>query len=325
MMVRVLPVDPATYVPHALHTNERAWTETNCYVDLWIEVLHALGLDPVAAAAFTLSTDFEGDQWTMFKYPTEDLRILFGLQVAELNVWRPVATHIEEQLGFGNLLTVDVDAWFLPDTRGVSYQTDHQKTTLMPQMIDIEQRRLGYFHNAGYFELEGDDFDGLLRLGKHSDPPSVLPPYSEVVRLDRMHYNPDEVLDAVRVLTAEHLSRRPATNPMARFRQRLEADVPWLATQEMAVFHRYAFGTCRQCGSNAEMAASFVSWLDARDGGGLEAVIGFFTEISERAKALQFALARAARGRSVDLSEPFDAMAAAWDGAMDGLAQRYGA
>ena len=138
MMVRVLPVEPATYVPHPLHTNERAWTETNCYVDLWIEVLHALGLDPVAAAAFTLSTDFEGDQWTMFKYPTEDLRTLFGLQVAELNVWRPVATHIEEQLGFGHLLTVDVDAFFLPDTRGVSYQIDHQKTTLMPQMIDIE-------------------------------------------------------------------------------------------------------------------------------------------------------------------------------------------
>ena len=49
-------------------------------MDVWIEVLHALGLDPVAASAFTLSCDFEGDQWTFFKYPPEDLRALFGIE-----------------------------------------------------------------------------------------------------------------------------------------------------------------------------------------------------------------------------------------------------
>ncbi len=74
----LLRLDPATFCPHPLHAAERTWTETNCYVDMWIEVLHALGLDPVAAAAFTLSCDFEGDQWTFFKYPPEDLRALSG-------------------------------------------------------------------------------------------------------------------------------------------------------------------------------------------------------------------------------------------------------
>ncbi len=53
MRVEVLGIDAATYVPHPLHTDKREWSETNCYVDLWIEVLNALGLDPVAAAAFT--------------------------------------------------------------------------------------------------------------------------------------------------------------------------------------------------------------------------------------------------------------------------------
>ncbi len=42
----VLPLDPSAYTPHALHAAERMWPETNCYVDLWIEVLSALGQHP---------------------------------------------------------------------------------------------------------------------------------------------------------------------------------------------------------------------------------------------------------------------------------------
>ena len=31
------------YVPHPLHDSGRDWPETNCYVDLWIELLHGRG------------------------------------------------------------------------------------------------------------------------------------------------------------------------------------------------------------------------------------------------------------------------------------------
>ena len=134
--MRLLAIDPSGYRPHPLHASERTWTETNCYVDLWIELLHALDLDPLAAAAFTISTDFEGDQWTFFKFPPEDLRALFGLEVAEFNVWRPVLDHAEEQLELGRLLIMDADAWFLPDTQGVSYQLAHVKSAMVPNSID---------------------------------------------------------------------------------------------------------------------------------------------------------------------------------------------
>src|SRR5271170_2533848 len=87
--LRLVAVDPDSCQPHPLHAAVRTWTETNCYVDLGIELLHALGLDPVAAAPFTISTDSEGDQSSFFKFPPEDLRALFGLEVAEMNVWRP--------------------------------------------------------------------------------------------------------------------------------------------------------------------------------------------------------------------------------------------
>ncbi len=324
---RLLALDPTGYQPHPLHANERTWTETNCYVDLWIELLHALGLDPLAAAAFTLSTDFEGDQWTFFKFPPEDLRALFGLEVAEFNAWRPLVDHVEEQLELGRLLIMDADAWFLPDTQGVSYQLAHSKSAMVPNSVDRHGRRLGYFHNAGYFELEGDDFDGVFRIGRYADPIS-LPPYVETVRLDRMRRDPGELVRGAIALTRAHLARRPADDPMRRFERRVDQDAAWLGTQDIETFHLYAFGTCRQCGANAELAASFVDWLAAHDPAAsgsddLLIVADAFRSVATAAKALQFSLARRSRGRTVDLGGSFEDMSRSYRTAMDGLVARY--
>ena len=35
------------------------------------------------------------------KYPIEDLRALFGLEVAEMYVWRPVIDHLADHLARG--------------------------------------------------------------------------------------------------------------------------------------------------------------------------------------------------------------------------------
>jgi hypothetical protein len=326
----VVAVDPVSYQPHPLHATERTWTETNCYVDLWIELLHALGLDPLAASAFTISTDFEGDQWTFFKFPPEDLRALFGLEVAEFNVWRPVLDHAEEQLELGRLFIMDADAWFLPDTHGVSYKTAHVKTAMVPNRIERDARRLGYFHNAGYFELEGDDFDGVFRLGRYTDP-NALPPYVETVRLDRIRHDPDNLVAGAVALTRAHVDRRPLDDPMVRLEHRLDGDAAWLRSEDIETFHQYAFGTCRQCGASAELAASFVDWLGARDPAvlasgarDLEVVAEAFRTVAVAAKALQFSLARQSRGRAVDLHSPLAEMGRAYKTAMDGLVARYG-
>jgi hypothetical protein len=327
---RLIAVDAADFRPHPLHATERTWTETNCYVDLWIELLHALGLDPLAAAAFTISTDFEGDQWTFFKFPSEDLRALFGLEVAEFNAWRPVLDHAIEQLELGRLMIMDADAWFLPDTDGVSYQLAHVKTAVVPNSIDPIGRRLGYFHNAGYYELVGDDFDGVFRRGRYCDD-TVLSPYIETIRLDRMHAERNDVLEAAVALTRAHVARRPSGDPMLRFKRRLEQDLDWLRSQDTETFHLYAFGTCRQCGASAELAASFADWLQLNDSlttgsgnGDLQVVADSFRTVASSAKALQFSLARASRGRKVDLDGLFGEMSGAFRAAIDGLVRRYG-
>lgn len=326
--LRLLAVDPTGYRPHPLHASERTWAETNCYVDLWIELLHALDLDPLAAAAFTISTDFEGDQWTFFKFPAEDLRAQFGLEVAEFNAWRPLIHHAEEQLELGHLLIMDADAWFLPDTQGVSYQLAHVKTAIVPNSIDRDGRRLGYFHNAGYFELEGDNFDGVFRLGRYADP-SVLPPYVETIRLDRIRRDSDELVDGAIALTKAHLARRPTGDPMSRFEQRLADDAAWLGSQDIETFHLYAFGTCRQCGAAMELAASFVDWLALHDPAAagsddLADVADAFRVVATTAKSLQFSLARRSRGRAVDVHGAFEEMSRAYGTAMQGLVARYG-
>ncbi len=227
----------------------------------------------------------------------------------------------------GRLLTVEVDAWFLPDTHGVSYHIAHQKTTIVPNMVDRQERRIGYFHGPGYFEVDGDDFDGIFRRGAYSDE-GALPPYVEWIRLDRLRVPDGETvrrlaLDRLR----DHLSRLPSTNPVLRFRDQLEVDLPWLRSVGIEDFHLYAFGTCRQCGSAAELAADFVAWLmsfPSSDAEKLDRVVGHYRSLAEGAKALQFSLARMARGREMDTSSLLAKMADDWNAATTGLVAIYG-
>lgn len=152
----------ADFRPHLLHHPERHWPETNCYVDLWIEVLNARGLDPLAMLAFTVRQDFEGDQFTFFKVPLEDLERLYGVSVTELAVFDDLEKHLVEQLERGRLPLVELDGMYLPDTDGVTYRTGHSKTTIAPVEINTASKRMTYFHNAGFFALEGDDYDGVF-------------------------------------------------------------------------------------------------------------------------------------------------------------------
>ncbi|MBB2890159.1 DUF1839 family protein [Flexivirga oryzae] len=315
MTTRLLPLTGDGYQTHPLHSTERIWTETNCYVDVWLELLHSLGLDPMVAGAFAISTDFEGDQWTFFKYPEADLRRAYGIDVHEMNPWRGVLEHVVEQLELGRLMTVEADSFYLPDTHGVSYQIEHVKSTIVPNAVDVQGRFLGYFHNAGYFELTGDDFDGIFRRGAHAEP--ALPPYTEIIRLDSVHHlTDDDAVDMAHTLLAEHVAKRPGDNPITRMAERTVRDLRWLRDQPPEKFHLWAFGTVRQCGACAETAASFLSWLTDH-GGAAEAkeASRHWTNLAEQAKALQFALARAARGRQIDLSPIMQQMAEEWDSA----------
>jgi hypothetical protein len=320
-VVAILGLDPHAYRPHSLHSPERLFQETNCYTDLWVELLHAHGHEPLAVLAYCAVVDFEGDQWTFFKPPPEDLLRLYGIEVQEFVVYRPLPDHIAEQTDLGRTVIVEVDSYYLPDTAGRSYREKHEKSSIAIDSIDTERERAVYFHGPGLHRLDGDDFRNAFRVGR-SFSPDVLAPYIELVRSDRVEPTPvDEQRAVAADLLRLQLARRPRTNPVRRFGERLEADLPRLLGDAPA-FHEYAFVTVRQCGAAWEAAESFLVWLDGGSGAYADAATGF-GQLALGAKTLLFKLARsAAKGAMLDTSAPIDELAEGWEQALAALDAR---
>ncbi len=321
--MHVFPLESSSHQRHHLHTQDRNWAETNCYVDLWIELLHGWGFEPLAALPFTVAIDFEGDQWTFFKFPLFDLWELYGLDVQELAIWRPMVSHIEEQVGMARPVLVELDSFWLPDTAGTAYRKQHVKTTVAAIEIDVQGRRFGYFHGQGYYELHGEDFVNIFNLEgvKH---PAVLPPYAEFVkRRSLIPLTDDELAQTSLKMLRRQLGLLPEANPFAKFKPRFEADLHWLANEPIETFHQYSFATLRQFGSCFELAANYLRWLQTQQETPLENSIAAFVEISTGAKTMQFQLARAmARKKPMELSI-VDQMASTWQSAMEDLKARF--
>ena len=311
------PLDPATYQRHALHAEDQAWVEKNCYIDIWIEVLHAHGLDPMAMLPFTVAVGFEGDQWTFFKPSHGELWDLYGVDVQEMTVWRPLLEHAVTHLAAGKLISTEADAFFLPDTKGTDYRAQHTKTTIVIRDLDVEGRRLGYFHNAGYYELGGDDFAGLFRTEAAPDP-TFLPLFAELIHLDRSKRQPPEALRAESgALLRRHLARRPLANPVAAFAARFPDDIGRLQTEGLARYHAYAFATIRQLGAAFELASLYLRWLSPQGAGELAAAADAFAGISTAAKTLILKGARAVNARrATDFGSLLSAASEDWDRGM---------
>jgi hypothetical protein len=323
MKHQLLALDQQHYSRHRLHEQERDWAETNCYVDVWTELLHSWGLEPIAALPFTLAIDFEGDQWTFFKFPSADLLELYNLDVQEMAVWRPMTAHIEEHLTLGRPLLIELDSYYLPDTAGTAYRTEHVKTTVGVVAIDVAEQTLGYFHGQGYYHLSGEDFAGVFYLNGEKNP-AILPPYVEIVkRLKSAPLRGSELLEASLNLLNKYLQRLPETNPFVNYKPRFAADVQWLGQESLATFHQYSFATLRQFGACYEVGGVYLKWLQAQGITNLEVPIASLQALSTSAKGLQFQLARAqARKKPLD-SVAIDTMAAHWQTAMDHLKSKF--
>jgi hypothetical protein len=304
--------EPAGYQPHRLHGDGRTYAETNCYSDVIIELLHACGYEPLAAFGHLVRMDFEGDQWTFFKAPPEDLESLFGVDIHEMQPYRPLPEQIAEQLARGRTIIVELDSWYLPDTASTSYRSEHVKTSIAADAIDIDSQTLRYFHGPGLFELGGEDYRGVFRIGEFSD--DVLPPYTELVRFDASApLEGDDLVRAARELLARHLDRRPRENPFHSFGEQLEAELPALLESGLDRYHAYAFATVRMAGSAFEVLADHATWLM---GERAEPSVTAMREIVDGCKALSF---RLARRRQFDSAPLTAALADAWARAIDGL------
>ena len=321
-MKPIIRLDPANYKRSVLHGKDRIWAETNCYVDILIELIHSLGFDPRAALAFTLAVDFEIDQWTFFKYPHIDLYEMYGMDIQELNPWVSLLQHVNEQVAAGRPVIVEMDSYFLPDTVGTAYKSVHSKSSIVVNAIDAEAGEMGYFHGQGYYHMDGQDFkdifqtDGLVHE-------RMLPPYIELVKLTKDHAAASDLTEQSISTLRHQLGRLPNCNPFTAFHERFERDLGWLADQPIETFHGYSFATLRQYGACFELSANYLDWLNDRGQDGLANCANAYREICETAKTLQFKLARSiARKKPLDLS-PIDRMSALWQSASSELVNRY--
>lgn len=321
---KVFPaLDPLAYQRHGLHDLGRDWPETNCYLDIWIEVLAALGQPPEAALGFAITQDFEGDQFTFFKVPLEDLETLFGIRVTELAIFDRVEAHVAAQIARGNLCLVEMDSFYLPDTQGTAYRKEHGKTTVAINRLDVDRRTMDYFHNLGLHRLEGEDFDGIFH---RTAPEGALPflPYTEFVKFPVALPEAATLAGRAVALLRRHLARAPQANPIATFAAVFPAQVAEIAERPFGFFHLYAFNTLRQFGANFELFSAHLDWLarqdTALDASELERLAAEARTISATAKVVQFQLARAVMRKSFDKLAPALVPAIeAWDRLHGGL------
>ncbi len=288
-----------SFIPHPLHSDAQIWKEKNCYVDAWISAIHSLGMDPLPMLAFTVTEDYVPDQWVFFKPWPSDLYSLYGIEVQELNVWRPLADHIESQVRAGNWVACEVDAFWLPDASGTDYRKNHTKTTVIVTRFDLAKMEADYFHNAGFFEVRGEDFQKLFLLSGVSD--GHLPPFAELINTSRLVKRDRKDLGQVAMrVFKEHLDRRPTLNPFHRFADALESQFEHLCRSGLDHFHLWAFANVRQCGSAFELASEFATWLtqsEPRATGAALSAREAFSSLARESHVLQMKLARAVHHR----------------------------
>lgn len=318
-------VRPVVAPSRVLHGDDAIWHETNCYMDLWIELLYGWHLDPRAALPFTVAQDYEGDHFTFFKYPQTDLELLYGTVVQESAIYDTLEAHIAEQVRRGHTMLVEMDSFYLPDTRATAYRTSHVKTTIAIDAIDPAAQTLGYYHGLGRHMAQGDDYRGLLRLTAELADGNILFPYVEVAKRVRDPLRGREQANAVAQLLRRHLGRRPATSPVARWRAEFPAQVETILARGDAYFHHYGFNLPRQLGANFEMLHHCLNWLGEHGHRVSPDITGAASGIAAECKVLQFRLARAmARRRPDACTDCLDNLESAYDTTIAGLLASFG-
>ncbi len=312
--------------PGGLHGESAIWQETNCYMDLWIELLYRWRLDPRAALAFTVTQDFEGDHFTFFKYSQADIEQLYGAIVQEMPLYDTLEAHVAEQVGRGHTVLVEVDSYYLPDTRATAYRQSHVKTTVAIDRIDIATQQLSYCHNLGYYTITGDDYRGLLRLEPDlRDNELLLFPYAECVKRVRAPLEGPALSNAVAAQMRRHLGRLPHGNPVSRWRAVFDEHVCTAVARGDGYFHHYGFNLPRQLGANFEMLGHCLTWLGEHGYRVPPSIPGSAMSIASECKVLQFRLARAvARRRPDPCTECLDTLEDAYQHVIAGLLGSFG-
>lgn len=286
---------------HYLNSVDRHWPQSNCSIDALTGVMHNKGYNPVPLLAVCVASGYEGDQGRFFKYPIGDLEDLHGIIINELTIYDTLERHIVEQVRRGRIVLTEVDSYGLRDTIGVTYHIAHKKSGIAIDFIDPVNKKLTYYHNDVYGEVEGDDYD--LVLGLHGD----LVAFTEFIEfLDVPRKSEAELRGLAKGLLNKYFKRIPLNSPMKEFRKAFPRHMANITPE---TFHEFAFNHFRMIGSNFEYFGSFLQWL-----GGYEDAVVHCETIAQTTKVMQFRTARmVAKKRFDPCDDLFDTLELAYD------------
>jgi hypothetical protein len=316
-----LKVRARRHQTHALHRGERIWHDSDSHVDLWIELLHGYNFEPRAALAFTVTQDFEDDQFTLPRLPLDDIDKLYGLHVQELSIFDSLEERVLTQTRRANTVLIEVDAFYLPDTRAIAYRRAHVKTTIGVDAIDPDARRLGYFHNTGYYVLTGDDYDRVLQRPGTGGVASELFPHVEFVKRAREAPTGTALAEISADTLCAHLLRRPDDNPITRWRAAFPGQVETMLERGEPYTQQYSSNVMRQLGSNFEFLAQYLGWMRKQGFDIPHEAHASAQKIASEAMVLQCKLARAlSRQRRDHCDASFDLLERAYEQSVPVLA-----
>ncbi len=266
------PANATTPVPssdeanrHALHHGKLVWIETNCYVDLWIELLHHFGCDPHAALNFTVTQAFEGDQFTFPKFSLDDISRLYGLQTQELAIYDSLEGHVVEQTKRGQVVVVEVDSFYLPDTRvphigrcirrrrSRSLRSIRRQSTLRTSTTPASSSCRAKTTTASSVVCCPISRATCRRSFLMWNSSSARPPLEGEALTQRS-------VDLLRL----RLIDRPAANPISQWRAEFPEHLRALLEHDISYYHLYTFNVIRQLGFNFELLSKYLAWLDER-------------------------------------------------------------
>lgn len=281
---------------HALNHPARTWPETNCYLDLWIGLLHAAGQDPLPLMGCAAGLRWEADHFTFVKPNAADLYTLAGVVLQEMALWDRMETQVAAQIAHGAVPMPEVDSFFLHDT--ADHRRQHGKTSIAIVGIDTAAQTLDYIHSGRMYRLDADDYCGVLGLAPHG---TTLFPYTELARLPE--HAPPPQHDAARTTLRRLARSRGPGNPVRDFAAALPGLLPGRADQ----VHALCFNTLRQLGAAFGLFANHLAWL-GQDGSAA-------ATLADQAKTAQFMLARATRRGRPDpaILAALDEMATTWE------------
>lgn len=310
---------------YALHGGNPVWSHANRHIDLWVELLHGWELEPIAALPFTVTLDFEGDQFTSSNIPSADLELLYGIVKDELSTYGRLEAHVAAQTNRGNVVLLEVDNYQLPPPPG-GYRRQHARSCIAIDVLVPEATAVGYYHHDGYHTASGGDYVSIFRTSG-GDPSwsATVFPQAEVVRRRFDALAGDALLRASIDLLRSHLARRPRENPIKAFRAAFPAHLEQLMARGEPNFQVYAASVLRQLGANFELMGRYVRWLVMSGQVLPDTVAEACYTMASEAMVMQFRLMRAVISHKPDgCQDCLEQLELAYQGTVPALAAHFG-